>query len=61
METNKELHVRCTNCWEGFDWQQSPTGDRSGECPRCGGKGQVIKGGFLVFAAEQRRNSEGHA
>ncbi len=50
--------VRCTNCWEGFDWQQAQPGIRDCECPRCGRKGQVIQGGFLVFAPDRAGNSE---
>src|SRR6266508_234407 len=37
--------VRCTNCWEGFDWQRAQPGNRDCDCPRCGRKGQVIQGG----------------
>jgi NAD-dependent SIR2 family protein deacetylase len=57
METIKDL-VRCTNCWEGIDREQGRADDRSGECPRCGRNGQVIRGGFLVFVEEKRGNSE---
>jgi Zn finger protein HypA/HybF involved in hydrogenase expression len=52
--------VRCTNCWEGIEWQHSQRGDWKCQCPRCGLKGQVIQGGFLVFTAEQKGNSEDH-
>jgi hypothetical protein len=53
MEKIRDL-VRCTNCWEGFDWLQSRSGDRSGECPCCGRIGQVIHGGFLIFPRTQQ-------
>lgn len=54
MEKNKDL-IRCTNCWEGFDWEENPPADLTGNCPRCGTKGQVTQGGFLVSSASQRR------
>lgn len=60
MEKNKDL-IRCTNCWEGFDWKESQPGDRNGECPRCRRRGQVIQGGFLVFSPEEVANSEDRA
>lgn len=52
MDKNKDL-IRCTNCWEGFDRKENPPGDLSGECPRCGRKGQIIESGFLVFSPEE--------
>jgi hypothetical protein len=55
MEKDQEINVRCTNCWEGFNWQQSRTGDPSSECPRCGSNGQVIQGGFLVCSGRKRQ------
>jgi len=60
MEKNKDL-IRCTNCWEGFDWEENPPGDVTGECPRCSTKGQVIQGGFLVFNPEEVGNLEDRA
>lgn len=59
MEKNKDL-IRCTNCWEGFDWEENPPGDVAGKCPRCGTKGQVTQGGFLVSSASQRRFGRSH-
>jgi hypothetical protein len=42
MKKDQDI-VRCTNCWEGFDWQQIQAGERSGECPRCGRGGRSFK------------------
>jgi hypothetical protein len=59
MEKNKDL-IRCTNCWEGFDWEEIPPGDVAGKCPRGGTKGKVTQGGFLVCGASQRRFGRSH-
>lgn len=60
MAKNNDL-VRCTNCWEGLDWQEAQPGNRDCECPRCGRKGQVIQGGFLVFTPEASIELSDHA
>jgi Zn finger protein HypA/HybF involved in hydrogenase expression len=59
METVNDL-VRCVNCWEGFEWQ-SKSDERTGRCPRCGKEGEVIDGGFLVFAPKESNHPADHA
>lgn len=57
MEKIKDL-VRCTNCIES---QVAQPSNREFECPRCGRKGEVIQGGFLVFAPEASIESSDRA
>lgn len=41
MEKNKDL-IRCTNCWEGFDWEENPLDDMGDGPDRLPGVGQTV-------------------